>query len=163
MLVPLDLPPGGTPTYAAVRNLVRSRLLPMRFSVFLILFLVLIGGVAHSQAWAHEGDAAQPAFAQGPSGLVYATSPEVAGSGTVGTMPDEREHAGLGIPARHHDDRPGGLDCLSVASCGGASGIVSDGDGIPVPRQVVPAPLVTAGDSPRSVDLPLEDHPPRTA
>ena len=161
LLVPLDLPLGGTPIYTAVRNIENLWPPPMRFGVFLILFVMLVVGVAPSKAWAHEGDAAQIASAQGLPVLVHVTSPGDIGSDTVGTMPDGREDAALGIPAGHHDDRPSGLDCLTVASCGGASGIIADWHNIPLSQQTVPVSLDTAGSPPRSVDLPLEDQPPR--
>ena len=134
----------------------------MRFCVILILFLTFLVGAAPSKTWAHEGDAAQSASALSVSDRVHVGSPEEVGSETVSTMPDGREGAALGIPAGHHDDRSAGPDCLTVASCGGASGILVDGHGIPLPQQAVPASLVTAGNPPQSVDLPVEDRPPRT-
>jgi len=134
----------------------------MRFGVFLILFVMLVVGVAPSKAWAHEGDAAQIASAQNLPVLVHVTSPGDVGSDTGGAMPGGREDAALRIPAGHHDGRPSGLDCLTAAGCGGASGILADGRGIPLPQQTIPVSLDTVGSPLRSVDLPLEDQPPRT-
>ncbi len=133
----------------------------MRFSVVLILFLMSLVGAAPSKTWAHEGDTAQSAPALSVSDRVHVGSPIDVGSETVDPMPDGREGATLGIPAGHHDDPSAGPDCLTVASCGGVSGILVDGHGIPLPQQAVPASLVTAGNPPQSVDLPVEDRPPR--
>lgn len=68
------------------------------------------------------------------------------------------EHAQARDP---HDHMPGTHGCRYAAGCSGVGSADIRTPSVPLPRQVAEPLHVAAAHTPRSVDLPLEDRPPR--
>lgn len=128
----------------------------MRFGAILLLILTLLVGAAPSDASAHEGGTGEITAIED-----VAAAPGTLASAAEFTGIDGQEHVGAGVPSGHHGTLPGSPDCLTVSSCGGASGVLGDALGIPVPQVLAPATLAVAGYPPQGIDLPIEDRPPR--
>ena len=63
-----------------------------------------------------------------------------------------------GEPRNHH--RPAGQCCLTAAACGGGT-ILMSAPLVPVPQRQAPVAGSVIVRTPRSVDLPVADRPPR--
>lgn len=120
----------------------------MRFGLLLVLVLVTLVSFGSSQAWAHEGAAllAQEA----------AAANQMTGDRATGRMALDRT-------GEHQHGRPGTpTDCLAVGGCSSAGSVLGETCYIPVPLRVGVVTEFSTASSPRSIDPPLEDQPPRT-
>ena len=110
-----------------------------------LLRLLIVTGLGPSDARAHAGMDMQ----------------------TVATVSAGVEPAGPPIPASPakqrtpHQHTPGGMSCVTAAGCSGAGSLSSEGPGVPAPGSVATADPLAALRPPRSIDLPLDDRPPR--
>src|SRR3546814_9589563 len=93
----------------------------MRFGAILLLILTLLVGAAPSDASAHEGGTAEITAIED-----VAAAPGTLESAAEFTGIDGQEHVGAGVPFGHHGTLPGSPDCLTVSSCGGASGVLGE-------------------------------------
>lgn len=123
----------------------------MRFGAVLILLLMLMAGFAVSEAWAH----------QGPHGNVAVSGHADHASAIV--TADAEDRAGLHPHSQPHQGHQKASNCLTAVGCAGVSSVIEDGYSVPAPQRVALASLFATGDRPQSVELPVDDRPPRTS
>lgn len=128
----------------------------MRFSLLLILFLMLWGGAVPTGAWAHAGSAVLLSPVER-----IATSSRDDGGIVGNVLVVSSRVADIALPGNQDkDERPESPHCLSIVNCGGIDGLAYS---IIVPRARLSASasLDMAGDRPEGILPPLEERPPR--
>lgn len=89
----------------------------------------------------------------------------MAGHGTVVTDEAVPVSGAAAVPAdadRSSGHLPAGKCCMAAAGCGSAGSIPAGAPLLPLPEQVSTVELVAILDTPRSLELPVADRPPRS-